>query len=95
MVYYSDPSGNTAVIEGLQFSIEGTPMSDVAQPQNAGIFAMCYEVEDLDATMQKASDAGFALHGEPVEHVMAVYGAVRSVLVDGFDGALAELFQRV
>lgn len=95
MVYYSDPGGNTAVIEGLQFSIEGTSMADVAQPQNAGIFAMCYEVEDLEATMQKATDAGFTAHGEPVEHVLAVYGTVRSVLVDGFDGALAELFQRV
>lgn len=95
MVYYSDPSGNTAVVEGLQFSIEGTSMADVAQPQNAGIFAMAYEVEDLETSMQKATDAGFTVHGEPVEHVLAATGTIRSVLVDGFDGALAEFFQRV
>jgi catechol 2,3-dioxygenase-like lactoylglutathione lyase family enzyme len=91
MAYYS--GSNTAVIEALEFSVEGTPMAETAQPCNAGIFALAYVVDDLDATLQKAGEAGFNVHGDPVGSVLAVFGNVRSALVDGPDGMIAEIFE--
>ena len=93
MVYYAGT--NTPVIEALQFSAEGTSLADVAKPENAGIFAMSYIVDDVDAVAKKATDAGFTVHGDPVECVLAVFGRVRSVLIDGPDGMLAEVFQQL
>ena len=93
MVYYSGT--NTPVIEALKFTTEGTPMSDVAKPENAGIFAMAYIVDDVEDVAKKATEAGFAVHGDPVETVLAVFGRVRSVLIDGPDGMLAEVFQQL
>ena len=93
MIYYS--GNNTPVIEALLFSVEGTPMAETAQPENAGIFALGYPVDDLEATLQKARDNGFNVRTEPVESVIAVFGHVKSALVDGPDGMIAEIFQRV
>lgn len=93
MIYYSGT--NTPVIEALKFSVEGEPLKDVAQPRNAGIFAMAYIADDVDAVAAKAKEAGFNVHGEPVECVLAVFGRVRSVLIDGPDGMLAEVFQQL
>lgn len=93
MAYYSGT--NTPVVEALSFSIEGNPMSDVAKPENAGIFAMAYIVDDVDAVAKKAADAGFTVHADPAETVIAVFGRVRSVVIDGPDGMLAEVFQQL
>ncbi len=93
MVYYS--GSNTPVVEALSFSVEGNPMSEVAKPENAGIFAMSYIVDDVEAVAKKAADAGFNVHGDPVETVIAVFGHVRSVMIDGPDGMLAEVFQKL
>ncbi len=93
MAYYSGT--NTPVVEALSFSIEGNPMSDVAKPENAGIFAMAYVVDDVQAVAKKAADAGFTVHADPVETVIAVFGRVRSVVIDGPDGMLAEVFQQL
>ncbi len=93
MIYYSGV--NTPVIEALKFSIEGTPMSETAKPENAGIFALGYPVDDLDATLQRAVDNGFEVITDPVENVIAVFGHVRSAMVSGPDGMLAEIFQKL
>ena len=93
MIYYAGT--NTPVIEALKFSAEGKPLSDVAKPENAGIFAMAYIVDDVEDVAKKATDAGFTVHGDPVETVLAVFGHVKSVLIDGPDGMLAEVFQQL
>ncbi len=93
MAYYSGT--NTPVVEALSFSIEGESMSDVAKPENAGIFAMAYIADDVEEVAKKAAEAGFTVHGDPVETVIAVFGRVRSVLIDGPDGMLAEVFQQL
>lgn len=84
----------TPVVELIQISIDGTPMSDVAQPCNAGLFSTSFEVDDLDAVLARAAEKGFAAHGDPVACFVAPYGAIKTVLVDGPDGMLVELFQR-
>ena len=93
MIYYSGV--NTPVIEALKFSIEGTPMSETAKPENAGIFALGYPVDDLDATLQRAVDNGFEVITDPVESVIAGFGHVRSARVSGPDGMLAEIVQKL
>lgn len=34
-------------------------MSDVAKPENVGVFATAYETEDLDALLERCAAAGF------------------------------------
>ena len=92
MIYYAGV--NTPSIEALKFSVEGEQVT-TAVPETAGIFALGYPVADLDATLQKARDNGFEVVAEPVESVIAVFGHVRSAMVTGPDGMLAEIFQKL
>ncbi|MBS5451881.1 MAG: VOC family protein [Coriobacteriia bacterium] len=84
----------TPVVELIQMDIEGTPMSDVAKPENAGLFCTSFEVDDVAATLKACEDAGFAPHGDPVECFVAPYGTIDAAIVDGPDGMLVELFHR-
>lgn len=84
----------TPVVELIQMDIEGTSMSDVATPGNAGLFATAFEVDDLAAMLGACEEQGFAAHGEPVTCFVAPYGTIETVLVDGPDGMLVELFTR-
>ena len=89
---YSVP--NTPVVELLQIGLDGKPMSDVAKPENAGLFSTSFEVDDLGGVLATCEEKGFAAHGEPVKVFLAPYGTIETVLVDGPDGMLVELFRR-
>lgn len=84
----------TPVVELIQMDMEGTPLSDVATPENAGLFATSFEVDDLAATLAACKEQGFEAHGEPITCFLAPYGTIETVLVDGPDGMLVELFHR-
>ena len=93
MIYYAGV--NTPSIEALKFSVEGEQVT-TAVPENAGIFALGYPVDDVEGVAEKGRANGFNVRtAEPVESVIAVFGAVKSIMIDGPDGMIAEVFQRV
>lgn len=93
MIYYAGV--NTPSVEALKFSVEGEQVT-TAVPENAGIFALAYLADDVEAVAEKAKANGFNVRtAEPVESVIAVFGAVKSIMIDGPDGMIAEVFQRV
>ena len=85
--------GNTPITEGLEYSIKGRPMSDVAKPENVGVFATAYETEDLDALLERCAAAGFETAVPPLRLRLEPYGEIRLARVNGPSGMSVELFQ--
>ena len=82
MLMYS--GGNTPITECLEYSLKGRPMCDVAKPENAGIFAVAYETEDIHALLKKAEVNGFSKTlREAVEISMEPYGKILTALING------------
>lgn len=85
--------GNTPITECLEYSIKGRPMSDVAKPENVGVFAAAYETEDLDALLERCAAAGFETAVPPLRLRLEPYGEIRLARVNGPSGMSVELFQ--
>lgn len=85
--------GNTPITECLEYSIKGRPMSDVAKPENVGVFATAYETEDLDALLERCAAAGFETAVPPLRLRLEPYGGIRLARVNGPSGMSVELFQ--
>ena len=85
--------GNTPITECLEYSIKGHPMSDVAKPENVGVFATAYETEDLDALLERCAAAGFETAVPPLRLRLEPYGEIRLARVNGPSGMSVELFQ--
>ncbi len=85
--------GNTPITECLEYSIKGSPMSDVAKPENVGVFATAYETEDLDALLERCTAAGFETAVPPVRLQLEPYGEIRLARVNGPSEMSVELFQ--
>lgn len=85
--------GNTPITECLKYSIKGRPMSDVAKPENVGVFATAYETEDLDALLERCAAAGFETAVPPLRLRLEPYGEIRLARVNGPSGMSVELFQ--
>ena len=85
--------GNTPITECLEYSIKGRPMSDVAKPENVGVFATAYETEDLDALLERCAAAGFETAVPPLRLRLEPYGEIRLARVNGPSGMSVELFQ--
>ena len=85
--------GNTPITECLEYSIKGRPMSDVAKPENVGVFATAYETEDLYALLERCAAAGFETAVPPLRLRLEPYGEIRLARVNGPSGMSVELFQ--
>lgn len=85
--------GNTPITECLVYSKIGRPMKDVAKPENLGIFAMAYERDDMEETLEKAAAAGHKTIAGPVELELLPYGRIRTALVEGPSGVTVEIFK--
>lgn len=85
--------GNTPITECLEYSLKGRPMSDVAKPENVGVFATAYETEDLDALLEHCAAAGFETAVPPLRLRLEPYGEIRLARVNGPSGMSVELFQ--
>ena len=85
--------GNTPITECLEYSIKGRPMSDVAKPENVGVFATAYETEDLDALLERCAAAGFETAVPPLRLRLEPYGEIKLARVNGPSGMSVELFQ--
>ena len=85
--------GNTPITECLEYSIKGRPMSDVAKPENVGVFATAYETEDLDALLERCAAAGRETAVPPLRLRLEPYGEIRLARVNGPSGMSVELFQ--
>ncbi len=85
--------GNTPITECLEYSLKGRPMSDVAKPENVGVFATAYETEDLDALLERCAAAGFETAVPPLRLRLEPYGEIRLARVNGPSGMSVELFQ--
>lgn len=85
--------GNTPITECLEYSLKGRPMSDVAKPENVGVFATAYETEDLDALLERCAAAGFETAVPPLRLRLEPYGEIRLARVIGPSGMSVELFQ--
>lgn len=85
--------GNTPITECLEYSIKGRSMSDVAKPENVGVFATAYETEDLDALLERCAAAGFETAVPPLRLRLEPYGEIRLARVNGPSGMSVELFQ--
>lgn len=85
--------GNTPITECLEYSIKGRPMSDVAKPENVGVFATAYETGDLDALLERCAAAGFETAVPPLRLRLEPYGEIRLARVNGPSGMSVELFQ--
>ena len=85
--------GNTPITECLEYSLKGRPMSDVAKPENVGVFATAYETEDLVALLERCAAAGFETAVPPLRLRLEPYGEIRLARVNGPSGMSVELFQ--
>lgn len=85
--------GNTPITECLEYSLKGRPMSDVAKPENVGVFATAYETGDLDALLERCAAAGFETAVPPLRLRLEPYGEIRLARVNGPSGMSVELFQ--
>ncbi|MDI9505077.1 MAG: hypothetical protein GX246_04845 [Clostridiales bacterium] len=87
--------GATPIIEILDYSEEGVSMTEegASVPGNAGIFATCFMVENVDAILESAAEQGFAASSETLEMELAPYGVIRTALVSGPNGSLVEIFE--
>ena len=93
MLMYS--GGNTPITECLEYSLKGRPMCDVAKPENAGIFAVAYETEDIHALLKKAEVNGFKTLREAVEISMEPYGKILTALINGPSDIPVEIYQLI
>lgn len=91
-------SGDTPIVEIIEFTNKkGVSMTaeGASVPANAGTFATCFEVENLEEALEKHTENGFEATGDIVEIEMAPYGTIRSVMVSGPSQAMVELFEIV
>ena len=89
-------SGSTPIVEIIEFTNKkGVSMTaeGASVPSNAGTFATCYEVENLEEALAKHAENGFAATSEIVEMELAPYGKVRCAMVSGPSQAMVELFE--
>lgn len=87
--------GNTPITECLIYSKKGRPMSDVAKPENVGIFAMAYERDNFEETIKNAESAGFHVTNGPVETKLQPYGKIKLAHISGPSGVMVEIFKIV
>ncbi len=85
--------GNTPITECLVYSKKGVPMSDVATPENVGIFAMAYETDNLQALLERANANGFHTTNGPVQVELAPYGRIELAHISGPSDIMVEVFQ--
>lgn len=85
--------GNTPITECLEYSLKGKPMCDTAKPENAGIFAVSYEVEDIYDVLNKAEANGFETLRVASEIVMKPYGKILSAFINGPSDIPIEVYQ--
>lgn len=91
-------SGNTPIVEIIEFTNKkGKNLTEegISVPANAGTFATCFEVENLEEAIAKHEANGFAARSEVVEYELAPYGKIRSVIVSGPSKVMVELFEIV
>lgn len=91
-------SGATPIVEIISFEkIPGVSMTaeGASVPANAGTFATCYEVENIEEALKKHEENGFAATSGIVEMELEPYGKIRSAMVSGPSQAMAELFEIV
>ncbi|MDO4546487.1 MAG: VOC family protein [Clostridia bacterium] len=88
-------SGQTPVIEVLDFSAEGRFMTleGASVPGNAGMFANAYLTDDLEGLLGAMAENGFEACTQTVEMNLAPYGNIRAAMVSGPNGTLVELFE--
>ena len=85
--------GNTPITECLEYSLKGKPMCDTAKPENAGIFAVSYEVEDIYDVLNKAEANGFETLRVASEIGMKPYGKILSAFINGPSDIPIEVYQ--
>lgn len=93
MLMYS--GGNTPITECLEYSLKGRSMSDTAKPENAGIYAVAYETEDVHALVNLAAEKGFGMVRGISKVVMEPYGEILTAVISGPSEMLVEVFQRI
>ena len=88
-------SGNTPIIEILDFSEEGRAMrlEGAMTPANAGTFCTSFKTEIFDEVIEKCEANDFPVVYGPVELTLEPYGQIRSALVSGPDGSFVEIFE--
>ncbi len=96
MTMYMGSDANTPVVEIISFEkLKGVSMTaeGASVPANAGTFATCFEVEDLDAALALHEANGFSATSDIVEMELAPIGRIRAVMVSGPSQAMMELYE--
>ena len=89
-------SGVTPIVEIISFEkLKGVSMTaeGASVPANAGTFATCFEVENLEEALALHEKNGFAATSGIVEMELAPHGKIRSAMVSGPSQAMIELFE--
>ena len=98
MTMYMGSDAATPVVEIISFEkVPGVSMTaeGASVPANAGTFATCYEVENLEAALARHEANGFAATSGIVEMELAPFGTIRSAMVSGPSQVMIELYELV
>lgn len=85
--------GNTPITECLEYSLKGVPMTDIAKPENVGVFSVAYETENVDSLVKLAAENGFVTLRGPVHASVLPYGDIKAAQISGPSGMLVEVYQ--
>ena len=91
-------AGETPIVELIEFTNKkGKNLTEegISVPANAGTFATCFEVENLEEAIAKHEANGFMTTSEIVEREVASVGKIRSVMISGPSKVMMELYEIV
>ena len=94
MAFLNKQGSQNPVIEFLEFSTKGKPLTSIANPLNFGLFMVSFEVTDLSGLIIKLQDEKIKLLSKPMKMEIPYYGKVRSLLIESPNRAMIELFER-
>ena len=94
MAFLLQPETNTPAVELIKTSASGKSLATVIQPTNIGLFSLAFETDHLDMLQTKIETAGFSVLGGPTTFTTGLHGQIRSLVVQGPNGALLEFFQK-
>jgi hypothetical protein len=93
MAFLLMPPTATPAVELIRCTPPGKSLEQAICPNNLGLYAMAFKVEDLEALMTKVRASGHKILTGPVEMEIPVHGRIRAAVVSGPNQALLEFFE--
>lgn len=94
MAFLLQPETNTPAVELIKTSAPCKSLASMIEPANFGLFSLAFETDNLDGLQKKIDTAGFSISGGPTSTNTGLHGPIRSMVVQGPNGALLEFFQK-